>query len=74
MSGWGQEVQAQAGSERALVPWTALIFGVQQNGVQVDPHLGFLGAPEANVFLLEGRQRAACSSGLPNWRACGPAV
>ena len=46
-------------SERALVPRSAYIFGVQPNGVQVDPQLGFLGAPEGNVFLLEGRQSAA---------------
>ena len=46
-------------SERALVPRSAYIFGVQPNSVQVDPHLGFLGAPEGNVFLLEGRQSAA---------------
>ena len=59
LSGWGHEVQAQAVSERALVPRSAYIFGVQPNGVQVDPHLGFLGAPEGNVFLLECRQSDA---------------
>ena len=46
-------------SERALVPMSVYIFGVQPNGVQVDPHLGILFAPEGNVFLLEGRQSAA---------------
>ena len=59
LSGWGQEVQAQAVSEMVLVPRSAYIFWVQPNGVQVDPHLAFLGAPEGNVFLLEGRQSAA---------------
>ena len=55
LSAWGQEVQPQAVSERALVPRSAYIFGVQPNGVQVDPHLGFWVAPEGNVFLLEGK-------------------
>ena len=59
LSGSGQEVKDQAVSERALVPRSAYIFGVQQNGVQVDPHLWFWVAPEGNVFLLEGRQSAA---------------
>ena len=59
LSGWGQEVQAQAVSERALVLRSAYIFGIQPNGVQVDPHLWFWVAPDGNVFLLEGRQRAA---------------
>ena len=52
LSGWGQEVQAQAVSERALVPRSAYIFRVQPNAVQVDPHVGFLVAPEGNIFLL----------------------
>ena len=56
---WGQEVQAQSVSERALVPRSAYIFEVQPNGVQVDNHLGILVAPEGHVFLLEGRQSAA---------------
>ena len=59
LPGWGQEVQAQAVSERALGPRSAYIFGVQPNAVQVHPHLWFLGSPEGNVFLLEGRQSAA---------------
>ena len=41
----GQEVQAQAVSERALVPRSAYIFGVQLNVLKFDPHLGFLGIP-----------------------------
>ena len=37
-------------SERALVPRSAYIFGVQPNGVQVDPHLGFLVSPRRQCF------------------------
>ena len=29
----------------AIVPTSAYMFGAQPNGVQVDPHLGFLGSP-----------------------------
>ena len=59
LSEWVQEVQTQAVLERALVHRTAYIFGVQPNGVQVDPHLGFLGSPRGQCFSLEGRQSAA---------------
>ena len=52
LSGWDQEVQAQAGSEGEIVPRSAYMFGVQPNGVQVDPHLRFRGSPEGNVLLL----------------------
>ena len=53
--GWGQEVQAQAVSERALVPRSAYIFGVQPNGVQVDPHLVFLGSTRGKSFSSGGQ-------------------
>ena len=59
LSEWGQEVQAQAVSERALVPRSAYIFGVQPNGVQVDPHWGFMGSPRGLCFSSGGRQSAA---------------
>ena len=42
-------------SERALVPRSAYIFGVQQNGVHVDPHLGFLGSPRGQCFPSGGQ-------------------
>ena len=35
-----------------------LYIWVQPNGVQVDPHLGFLVAPEGKVFLLECKKSA----------------
>ena len=54
-----QEVQAQAVSDRALVPSLDCIIGVKLSGMQVDPHLAFLGSPRGNVFLLEGRKSAA---------------
>ena len=53
--GWVQEVQDQAASERALVPRSAYIFGVQPNGVQVDPHLWFLGSPRGQCFSSGGQ-------------------
>ena len=59
LSGGGQEVQAQALSERALVPRSVYIFGVQPNGVQVDPHLGFLRSPRGQCFL-SGGQSGCC--------------
>ena len=59
LSRWGQEVQAQAVSERAIVPRSAYIFGVQPNGVQVDAHLGFLGSPRGQCFS-SGRQAECC--------------
>ena len=59
LSGWGQEFQAQALSERALVPRSAYICGVQLNGVQVDPHLGFLGSPRRQCFT-SGEQAEFC--------------
>ena len=55
LSGWGQEVQAQAVSERALVPRSAYICGVQPNGVQVDPHWGILGRPRGQCFSSGGQ-------------------
>ena len=55
LSAWCQEVQAQAVSERALVPRSAYIFGVQPNGVQVDPHLGFLDSPRGQCFSSRGQ-------------------
>ena len=51
----GQEVQAQTVSERALVPRSAYIFGVQTNGMQVDPHLGILGSPRGQWFSTGGQ-------------------
>ena len=59
LSGRGQGVQAQAVSERALVPWSAYVFGVQPRSVQVILIWGYWVAPEDNDFLLEGRQSAA---------------
>ena len=59
LSGRGQGIQAHAVSERALVPWSAYVFGVQPRLVQVDPHLRLLGTPEGNVFLRGGQQSAA---------------
>ena len=58
LSGWGQEFQAQAVSEWAIVPTSAYIFGVQPNGVQVDPHLGFLGNPRGQCS--SSREQAEC--------------
>ena len=55
LSGWGQEVQAQAVSERALVPRSAYIFGVELNAVQVDPHWVFLGSPRGQCFSSGGQ-------------------
>ena len=54
MSGRGQGVQAQAVSERALMPWSAYVFGVQPRSVQVDPHLGLLGSPRGQCFSSGG--------------------
>ena len=59
LSGWGQEVQAQALSERALLPRSAYICGVQLNGAQVDPHLGILGRPRGQCFS-SGKQAECC--------------
>ena len=42
-------------SERALVPRSAHVFGVQPNGVQDDPHLGFLGSPREQCFSSGGQ-------------------
>ena len=55
LSGWGLEVQAQGLPERALVPRSAYIFGVQPNGVQVAPHLGFLGSTRGQCFSSGGQ-------------------
>ena len=55
LSGWGQEVQAQAGSERAIVPRSAYKFGVHPNGVHVGPHLGILGSPRGQGFSSGGQ-------------------
>ena len=55
LTGWGLEVQDQAVSERAFVLRTAYIFGVQPNGVQVDPHLGFQGSPGGQCFSSGGQ-------------------
>ena len=55
LSGWGQEFEAQAVSEGALVLRSAYIFGVQPNGVQVDPHMGFLGSPRRQCFSSGGQ-------------------
>ena len=51
---WGQELQAQPVSERALVPRSAYIFGLEPTGVQVDPHLVFLGSPRGQCFSSGG--------------------
>ena len=59
LSGWGQEVQAQAVSERALVPMSAYIFGYSRNACRLILTWVFWVATEGNVFLLEGRQSAA---------------
>ena len=56
LSGWGQEVQAQALSERALLPRSDYIFWVQPSGVQVDPHLGFLGSHRGQCFSSGGQE------------------
>ena len=42
-------------SEKALVPRSAYIFGVQPNAVQVDPHLGFLISPRGQCFSSGGQ-------------------
>ena len=55
LSGWGQEVQAQAVSERALVTRSDYLFGVEPNGVQVDPLLRFLGSPRGQCFSSGGQ-------------------
>ena len=55
LSGCGQEFEAQAVSEGALVLRSAYIFGVPPNGVQVDPHLGFLGSPRGQYFSSGGQ-------------------
>ena len=55
LSGWDQEFQAQAGSERTIVPRSAYLFGVQPNGVQVNPHLGFRGSPGGQCFSSGGQ-------------------
>ena len=54
-SGWGQEVQSQAVSERALVPKLAYIFGVDPNAVLVHPLWGFLGSPREQCFSSGGQ-------------------
>ena len=68
LSGWGQNVKDQAASERALVPRSAYIFGVQPNGVHVYPHLGFLGRPRGQCFSSGGQAESCivvldCQSG-----------
>ena len=40
---------------RALVPRSAYIFGVQPNGMEVDPHLGFQGSPGRQCFSSGGQ-------------------
>ena len=55
LSGWEQEVQAQPVSEGPLVPRSTYIFGVEPNGVQDDPHLGFLGSPRGQSFASGGQ-------------------
>ena len=55
LSVWGQVIQAQAVSKRAIVPRSAYIFGVPSNGVQVDPHLEFLGSPRGQCFSSGGQ-------------------
>ena len=53
--GWDLEVQAQGVPQRALVPRSAYILGVQPNDVQVDAHLGFLGSPRGQCFSSGGQ-------------------
>ena len=53
MSGW--EVWAQAMSDRALVSRVGCIIGVQLSGLQVDPHLRFLGSPRGQCFSSGGQ-------------------
>ena len=55
LSGWGQEVQTQAVSERALVLRSAYIFAVQPNGMQVESQFGFLGSPRRQCFSSGGQ-------------------
>ena len=55
LSVWGQEVQAQAVSEMALVPRSAYILVVEPNGVQDDPHWGFLASPRGQCFSSGGQ-------------------
>ena len=66
---------AQAVSDRALVPRAADIIQVQSSGVQVDPHLVFLGSRIGQRF--SSGQKADCcivAPELPVWRAWGPGV
>ena len=44
---------------KGIRPRSAYIFGVQLNGVQVDPPLGFLGSPRGQCFSSGGQ--AECS-------------
>ena len=57
LSGMGQGIQAEAVSERALMPWSGYLFRVQPRSVEVDPNLGLLGSPRGQCF----------SSGGQNW-------
>ena len=59
LSGRVQGVPAQAVSERALVPWSVYVFGVQPRSVQVDPHLRLLGSPRGQSFSF-GWQAECC--------------
>ena len=71
----GREFWAQAMANRALVTRAAYIIGVQLSGMQVDPHLGFLGSPIGQRFSLGGQ--AECSVVAPEFpirRAWGPGV
>ena len=71
LPGWGQESQAQAVSERALVPRTAYIFGEQPIGAQVDPHWEFLGSAIGQSFSSGGQAECCIVVWIAKWRACG---
>ena len=60
-------------SDRALVHRLDYIIGVQLSGMQVYPHLRFLGRPIGQRFSSRGQAECSTvSSEIPKWRACGP--